>query len=411
MLSMGAPATLNTRAEEVFFELLGNPPDKEPFEHYRWLHANAPVFATATGMVVLSRFADADEALRHRDLGRGEESVQHLTSLPADLLDPVMALWKRTMVFANPPLHTRIRRPIASAFTPRHVQELRDRVRARCEQLLGGLAEAPGADFVKAVASPLGSDVVGDLIGVPEADRPELARISPDSMKVFDPLTATSDLPAAAAAAIRMADYFSDLIAARREVPAGDLTSRLVAAPPSEQIEEIEMVAAIANLMNAGSDTAVNLLSNSMYWLLANPDQVELLRADPGLVQRATDELARFDPPLNLNPRTAMTATTVAGIDLAPGQIVICLQGAANRDPDRFTDPDRLDVTRDEGQSLAFGGGAHYCLGAHLGRLVVAELLSVLVTGFSSVAPAGQARRRPGHNLRGFAHLPVTLRR
>lgn len=408
---MGASATLDRQAEDVFFEILASPADKEPFAEYRWLHQAAPVFATSAGLIVFCRYADAEEALRHRDLGRGEESVQHLTDLPAHLLDPVMALWKRTMVFANPPLHTRIRRPIASAFTPRHVQELRAAVRARCLQLLNAQADDPMADFVQTVGSPLGSNVVGDLLGVPEADRPWLAKVSPDSMKVFDPLTAKADLPAAAEAAIGMADYFRDLLAQRRQTPTNDLTSRLVNAPAEDQIEEIEMVAAVANLMNAGSDTAVNLLCNSLHWLMVNPAQLALLFDDPGLIPSAVEELARFDPPLNMNPRTAMTATSVAGIDMAPGQIVICLQGAANRDPAQFTDPDALDLRRDQGPSLSFGGGAHYCLGAHLGRLVVAEFLSVLVTNFASVTPAALARRRPGHNLRGFIHMPVTLSR
>ncbi|WP_329520749.1 cytochrome P450 [Spirillospora sp. NBC_01491] len=399
------------QAELVFFRILQNPVDEDPAEHYRWLHENAPVFCTETGMVVLSRYADVDAALRDRRLGRGEESVQHLTNLPPDLLEPVMARWKRTMVFANPPLHTRMRRPIASAFTPYHVEQLRKTVRDTARRLLEGLADRPGGDFVRTVASPLGSAVVGDMLGVPERDRAELARLSPESMKVFDPLTAADDLPAAAAAEIRMADYFAELLAERRREPRDDMLTRLAAAASDGTLEEVEVVAASANLMNAGSDTAVNLMSNSMAILLSHPDQLALLREDPGRIPRAVEELARLDPPLNLNPRTALTPCTVAGVELTAGQIVIGIQGAANRDPERFTDPDRVDVTRDEGPSLSFGGGVHFCLGAHLGRLVLAELLACLVTDFSAVEPAGPARRRPGHNLRGLSHLPVNLRR
>lgn len=409
MSTLREPATVDKRAEQVFFEILNNPPHVEPIDSYRWLHENAPVFLTGSGMVVLTRFADVDVMLRHRDLGRGEESVQHLTDLPTELLEPVMARWKRTMVFANPPLHSKMRRPVASAFTPRHVEELRAGVGAHAQELLEELADHPGANFVRMVASPLGAAVLGDLLGVPHADRAGLAMLSPESMKVFDPRTAKEDLAAAAKAEIRMADYFSDLIAVRRREPGDDVLTRLVTASDEGALEEIEIVAAAANLMNAGSDTAVNLLGNAIYALLTNPDQLALLREDPERIPRAVEELARWDPPLNLNPRTALAPCAVAGVDLAPGQIVIGVQGAANRDPSRFTDPDRLDVTRDEGPSLSFGGGIHYCAGAHLGRVILAEVLSKLVTNFSSVELAGTARRRSGHNLRGFVSVPVDL--
>ncbi|WP_320066131.1 cytochrome P450 [Micromonospora sp. RTGN7] len=403
--------TGDAAAEQVFLSFLGNPPDVEPLAQYHWLHEHAPVFTTTSGMVVLTRYDDVDTALRHRSLGRGDESVQHLTDLPPELVDPVMALWKRTMVFANPPLHTRMRRPVAATFTPRHVDELRERVVARIEGLLSTLAEEPGADFVSRFASPLGADVVGDMLGVPQPDRAELARLSPESMKVFDPMTASTDLPAAAHAAIELANYFGDLVDTRRREPGADVVTRLAGALDQGELERIEVVAASANLLNAGSDTLVNLLSNAMYALLTNPDQLAALRTDPGHLSRAVEELARWDPPLNLNPRTALEPCTVAGVDLVPGQIVIGVQGAANRDPSHYTDPDRLDLVRDEGPSLSFGGGVHYCLGAHLGRLVLGEVLRVLATSGTSVELAGTPRRRPGHNLRGYQYLPVVVTR
>ncbi|SBT43073.1 cytochrome P450 [Micromonospora auratinigra] len=404
--------TGNAEAEQVFLSFLDSPPDDEPFAQYHWLHEHAPVFTTTTGMVVLTRYDDVDLALRHRAMGRGDESVQHLTDLPPQLVEPVMALWKRTMVFANPPLHTRMRRPVAAAFTPRHVEELRARIVARIERLLGELTGGSEVDWVKEFASPLGTGVVGDMLGVPEPDRPELARLSPESMKVFDPMTASTDLPAAAEAVIDMADYFGDLVDDRRREPGEDVVSRLAGALDAGSLERIEVVAASANLLNAGSDTLVNLLSNAMYALLTNPDQLAALPdLPPALLPRAVEELARWDPPLNLNPRTALEPCAIAGVDLVPGQIVIGVQGAANRDPGHYTDPDRLDLTRDEGPSLSFGGGVHYCLGAHLGRLVLGEVLRVLAATGTTVAPAGTARRRPGHNLRGFQYLPVTLTR
>ncbi|MGI5238452.1 cytochrome P450 [Dactylosporangium sp. CA-139066] len=411
MTTQAGPTDVDVRAEQVFFEFLGNPPDVEPYASYRWFHEHAPVFRGSNGMIVLSRFADVDAVLRHRDMGRGEESVQHLTDLPPRLLEPVMRRWKRTMVFANPPLHTKMRRKVGAQFLPRHVEAMRELVARRARETMDALADSPGADFVTTVASPLGGAAVADLLGVPEDDRAELARLSPRSMGVFDPMTATSDLEAAAAAEITMADYFADALEERRTAPRDDLLTRLVAPADGDPLEPIEMVAAAANLTNAGNDTTTNLLSNSMYALLTHPEQLRRLREHPELVPRAVEELARFDPPLNLNPRTALVKTTVAGLDLEPGEIVVGIQGAANRDPRRYTDPDALDLGRDEGVSLAFGGGAHFCMGAHLGRLVMSEFLTCLITRFSGAEPAATPRRRPGHNLRGFAELPVRLSR
>ncbi|MEV5826889.1 cytochrome P450 [Spirillospora sp. NPDC052242] len=411
MTAPNVPAGLRERAEEKFFGIINNPPDVEPYETYRWFHANAPAFVTDSGMLILTRFADVEPALRRRELGRGRESVLNLTSLPPELIEPVMTRWKRTMVYANPPLHTRIRRRVAYAFGPHFVETLRDSVRARARELLDELAGTPGGNFMELVAYPLGTTVLGDLLGVPHADRDHVMALALDAMKIFDPQTAAAELPACARAEIEQAEYFGALLAERRREPRDDLLSRLVAPADDDPLDEIELVATAANLMNAGIDTAPNLLGNALYALLEEPAQLALLREDPGRIPRAVDELARFDPPLNLNPRTALEPCTVAGFDLEPDQIVVSVQGAANRDPRRFTDPDRLDVLRDEGSSLAFGGGIHSCLGAHVGPLEVRELLAELVTGFRVIEPGGPARRRPGHNLRGFADLPLTLRR
>ncbi|WP_147341142.1 cytochrome P450 [Actinomadura logoneensis] len=405
------PAAVNERAEKVFFTILENPPESDPAEHYAWLHANAPVFTTGNGMTVLSRYADVSAALRHRSLGRGKESVQHLTDLPPDVLEPVMARWRRTMVFANPPLHTRMRRAISNAFTPYHVERLRPVIHDHAHALLDALADEPGGNFVSRVSSPLGATLVGELVGVPEADRPLLAKLSPESMRVFDPMTAVAELPMAAAAEMRMAEYFTALMGERMRAPKDDVLSRLTAAHKAGELEDVEVVAACSNLMNAGMDTGVNLMSNGLAILLDHPDQIEVLRRDPGLALRAAEELARLDPPLNLNPRTALADCEVAGVRVAEGQIVISVQGAANRDPSRYTDPDRVDVTRDEGPCLTFGGGIHFCMGAHLGRIMVSELLTCLVTHFSAVKRGGPPERRLGHNIRAFLDLPVTLRR
>lgn len=176
-------------------------------------------------------------------------------------------------------------------------------------------------------------------------------------------------------------------------------------------MNDTEMVATAVLLFAAGFETTVNLLGNGLHALLTHPAQLTALRQQPELVHRAVEEFLRFDSPVQLTSRVALRPCGIAGAELAPGQRVVLLLGAANRDPARFTDPDRLDIARDEGPAMSFGSGIHFCLGAHLARLEATEFFDQLLRRFPHLELTGTSQRRSGHSLRGFAELRINARR
>jgi cytochrome P450 len=385
--------------------------DTDPYEHYRLLREAAPVLLTRNGILVLSRYDDIYGALRHQSLGRAADEALsiHADKLADDQLHQAMRWWRRTVLFTNPPDHTRLRRLISGAFTPRHVERLRTLVAAYAEEALDELARQQGGDFMQVVALSLPVKVIAKLLGIAAADWAEFAPVVRDMVEMFEPLADAETLVRAVAAQQRLAGYFADLLAAKRRQPGDDLLSRLAVSCADDALDDTEMIATAILLFTAGFETTTNLLGNGLYALLTHPSQLALLREQPQMIPRAVEELLRFDPPAQLTSRTVLYPCTIAGVDLSAGQTVLALLASANRDPARFTAPDCLDVTRDEGPSLTFASGTHFCLGAHLARLEGAEFFTQLLRRYDGIELAGPARRRPGRSLRGFAELPVSL--
>ncbi|MGI8332678.1 cytochrome P450 [Actinomadura scrupuli] len=405
-----APAArTDAAAERLFFEIMLDSASDDPYTGYRRLREAAPVLLTADGTLVLSGHAECDAALRHRSLGKGAEMLGfQVTEIPDDRLRPMMDQVRGSMVLVNPPDHTRLRRLVSSAFTGRHVEALRQAVTARTDRLLDRLAAEPGADFMTLVALPLPLNVIADLLGVPEADR---AALVPWARTFGVMLSADNDAEALTRAGTAVAEftgYLSDLLAHKRRVPGDDLLSRLAASHAADALDEEETISTAILLFGAGFETTTNLLGNGLHALIRHPEQLALLRREPGLIPTAVEELLRYDTPVQLDARTVMEPAVLAGTELVPGQMVITLLGAANHDPARFADPCRLDVTRADNPHLAFASGIHFCLGAHLARLEAHVVLQRLVTRFTTLALDGAPRRRPGLALRGYAHLPIT---
>ena len=407
------PQTVATPAdaERLFVEVLAGETSTDPYDGYRLLREEAPVFLTGGGILVLSRYEDVFSALRHRSLGRSGEGVFSAPAgkLTENQLRQAMRWWKRSVLFANPPVHTRLRRLISEAFTPRHVELLRTSVAAAVEEALGQLVDRPGADFMRLVALPLPAKVIAGLLGVPEGDYAGFAPVVGEMVEIFESSADTQTLARAVAAQEQLAGYFAGLLAEKRRQPADDLLSRLAASHAADALDHDEMIATAMLLFAAGFETTTNLLGNGLHALLTHPAQAARLRHRPGLIPRAVEEFLRFDPPAQLTGRAVLQPCTIAGQDLRAGQTVLTLIAAANRDPARFTDPDPLDVARDEGPPLAFATGIHFCLGAHLARLEATELFTRLLHRYQRIELAGPPRRRPGRSLRGFAELPVTV--
>ncbi|MFD0361059.1 cytochrome P450 [Nocardia sp. GCM10030253] len=381
-----------------------------PYDGYRRLRELAPVLITGGRTLVLSRYADCDAVLRNRAIGKADESLGfRLSPIPEELRQRAAHRFRRTMLFRNPPDHTRLRRLVSSAFTGRHVEELRAAVVTQIETLLDGLAEHDTVDIISELALPLPVGVIGDLLGVPEGDR---AAAAPLIRAMLAPLEPSSDAAAVARSADaedELAAYFADLLAAKRRHPADDLLSRLATALGDDVLDDDECVGSAILLFAAGFETTTNLIGNGLAALLAFPDQRELLCSRPELAPGAVEELLRYDAPVQTDGRTVLEPTTVAGIECEPGRTILMLLGAANRDPDRFPDPDRLDLTRSGSPNLAFGSGIHFCLGAHLARMEGIELFPRLLARFPAIAPAGEQIWRSGLSFRGLQSLPVAL--
>ncbi len=319
---------------------------------------------------------------------------------------PALRLMFSSIMMLNPPAHTRLRRLVAACFTARRVAGLRPAVERivadACEQIAGD------SDFVAGFAVPLPVTVIGELLGIPAADRPMFADLARDWSVVLEVLSAQA-VDRADAAANAIADYLADLAERRREQPADDLISAMAAADGSDKLTADELVTMAAVLLKAGSETTAGLLSNGLAALLAHPDQAGRLRAGPPLAIPAVEELLRYDSPVQiLSGRCAPDDLTIAGFDLSDGQRVLAMLGAANRDAAVFSEPDRLILDRAQQAPLSFGGGIHYCLGAPLARLEAQVAFPALLARFPRLALAGEPVRREGTALRGYASLPIS---
>jgi cytochrome P450 len=276
-------------------------------------------------------------------------------------------------------------------------------IAARLIESLLARGDSP-VDLVAEWALPLPIEVIGDLLGVPAADRSAFAVLVHDFGLALEPALGPAELGRCDAAAVGLTDYFRDLLAERRRAPTDDLTSSLLAL----ELTDDERITMLVLLFAAGFETTTQLLAKSVVALVSAPGELQRWRADPGLTGSAVEELLRFDSPVQMNSRI-LPADVPVGADVIPGgRIVFCCLGAANRDPARYPDPDRLDLSRPDVRGMSFGGGAHFCLGAALARLEAAAALPMLFGAFD-VALAGEPVLRPGLALHGFAELPVVL--
>lgn len=397
---------------------------EDPYPHYRAVREQGRLVSGATGWVSASHPL-VDGVLRDPVFGsvrpRQGRALDWLSS--AALLDPVQAvgtmssvpspLGPRSLVGSDPPDHTRLRRLVSRAFTPRAVAGWRPRIEAIAAELLDR-ALAPGdgtIDLVPTLAAPLPVLVICELLGVPAAERERFQRWGDALARTLDLLTLTSARHAATALD-ELAAYFDVLFAERRRDPGGKVIDVLLAAEADEPgLSADELLATTLLLLTAGFETTVNLIGNGVLALLEHPDQLALLRAEPARIPRAVEEMVRFDPPVQRDVRFARTEVTLDGRSLAAGTPVGLLLAGANRDPEVFTDPERFDVTRaDAHRHLAFASGIHHCLGAALARLEGEVAVATLLERTTSLTTAGPARRRPGMVLRGVASLPVRVR-
>ena len=374
----------------------------DPYPHLASVRAVAPMaWHSGMGTWLATGHAEAGAVLRDRRLGRVFSA-----RTPETDWDTFNWLHADSILDSEPPKHTRLRRLVAGAFGRGHVQRLGPRI----EELAAGLlAELPDGEFdvLADYAEPLPVLVIAELLGVPEADRHHLRPWSQAIVRMYE-VDRTPEVEAEARhAAAEFAAYVEQLAADRAKAPGEDLLSDLVQARDgSDRLSSHELVATAVLLLNAGHEASVNGFGNGLHSWLTAPDRPAVDVADPAARARLVEEFLRHDSPLHLFERTAKEPTTVAGVDLQPGDTVAALLGAANRDPAVFADPDRFDPTRDPNPHLAFGAGIHFCIGAPLARLELEVSLRTVLARYPALEVV-EAQRRPTFVLRGFERLVV----
>jgi cytochrome P450 len=379
-----------------------------------------PVLA---GLREASPFAVADGALvvvgRHEDCSRILRDPRASSERNRSLLAPPEMRAQRAPSFLSldPPDHTRLRRLVSKAFAPRVIAGLEPRIRELTDELLTEAGtEGRQLEVVSQLAYPLPVRIISELLGVPAGDHSRFAGWSASLAHALQPQFVAAD-PASAAVAqqarLEFADYFRELIAARRARPADDLLTELIRAEDDGQrLSEAELIATCVLLLVAGHETTVGLISNAILALLRHPDQLAALRADPDLAVGAVEETLRYDAPVQLTGRVARGVIQVGRVSAPDGAVLMLLLAATGRDPDAFADPDRFDIRRAAGNHLAFAAGPHFCLGAPLARLEATIALQAFSARVADpeLDPAGLAYK-PNLNLRGPERLVVRFAR
>ncbi|QES51773.1 cytochrome P450 [Streptomyces venezuelae] len=385
----------------------------DPFPLYRQLREEAPVhrvvIAGGLSAWLVTRYEDGLAALSDSRLSsdlRDASDPRLLQQLPETERESMVS----NMLRSDPPDHTRLRRLVSKAFTARRVAGMRPRIQSVTDRLLDAVVRAGRADLIADFALPLPVTVISELLGVPVDDRHDFQRWT-DRMVMRG--TEPPDPAVVNEAWQHMRGYVTGLIRDKRARPGEDLLSALITARDEEQqLTEDELIAMVFLLLAAGYITTVNLIGSAIAMLLAHPGQLDLLRSDPELLPGAIEEFLRYDGPVNPGiARFARENLEIAGVAIPRGATVLIASAAADRDPARFADPDRLDLTRQDNAHLAFGHGIHYCLGAPLARLegqiAIGTALRRLPGLALAVAP-DEIRWRPG-GLRGPLSLPVTF--
>ncbi|MEV0924365.1 cytochrome P450 [Streptomyces spongiicola] len=387
----------------------------DPYPAYAELRDRGRVhWFEPTRQWLVPHYSDVSALLRDRRLGRTylhrftHEEFGRTPPPPGH--EPFHTLNDNGLLDLEAPDHTRIRRLVTKAFTPRTVQSLEPTVRRLADELVRGLVKNGGGDLLAEVAEPLPVAVIAEMLGIPESDRGLLRPWSADICGMFE-LNPSEDTAARAVrASVEFSAYLRELIAERRARPGGDLVSALISAhDEGERLSEQEMVSTCVLLLNAGHEATVNTTANGWWTLFRHPAELARLRADHSLLSTAVEELMRYDTPLQMFERWVLDDIEIGDTVVPRGSELALLFGSANRDPARFEGPAELDLGRADNPHITFGAGVHYCLGAPLARVELAASFGELLRQAPAMRLAAEPEWKPGYVIRGLRELRVEV--
>ena len=387
---------------------------QNPYPIYHQFREADPVhWSEMFGFWVCTRYDDIVAILRHsqasanpRDWERFDDYVEALGGT-----GPAGDMQSRWMLLKNPPDHTRLRKLVTKAFTPRVVENMRTHIQDIVHDLLDAGQAKGSFDIIQDLAFPLPVIVIAELIGVPTQDREYFKDWTTALARSLDPVITPEIVQTADKATEDLIAYFTTLVAERRDSPQADLLSGLIAAEEEgDKLDEDELLATAILLFAAGHETTMNLIGNGMLALFRNPDQMAKLQAEPALIKTAVEEFLRYDGSVQITARVALEDIEIGGKTIRKNQQALLLLGAANHDPAHFSDPDRLDITRQENPHLTFGHGIHHCLGAPLARVEAQIAINSMLHRMPDIQlSTAELEWRDMLTLRGLQALPVTF--
>jgi hypothetical protein len=383
-----------------------------PYPLYHELRTKDPVhWDPYLSAWVVTRYQDVVHVLTHFSGDRTPTPAQ-LSTMGLSALNPIAAVMVKQMLFLDPPAHTRLRGLAAFAFTPARVAVLRGHIQDICDRLIDAVLSHGEMDLIRDLAAPLPAIVTAEMLGVPTEDHEQLKDWSADFAEMLGNFQHNPDhTPRVLRAVEGMTAYFRGAIQQIRKQPReGLINSFLTAEINGDRFTEEEVIANTIVTMVGGQETTTNLIGNGMLTLLRNPAEMERLRNDSSLVPPAVEELLRYESPSQHTARITPEDTVIGGKQIRKRQAVIAVMAAGNRDPERFPDPDRLDITRKDNRHLAFGWGPHFCFGAPLARIEGQIAFETVLRRMQNITVSTeQLQWRTNLGLRGLVELPVTF--